>query len=763
MLTYAITIFIGAFLLFQVEPLLARYILPWFGGTPAVWITCMLFFQLLLVAGYAYSHLIAARLTARRQASVHIAIVSACVVLMGALALIWQSPITPGPNWKPLTPDFPVTGIFGLLVVSIGLPFFILSTTGPLLQTWYARSHQGVSPYRLYALSNIGSLLALVTYPFVVEPALSLRAQALLWSVLFGVFSIGVVLCARSIHRVALADHPAELAESADAQVVVPSRSTRLLWIALATVPSVMLLATTNQLCQQVAVVPFLWVLPLAIYLLSFVLCFDNQRWYRRGVFHPMLGAAVFIALAVLVRPTANILIQIVTYSMLLFGICMVCHGELVRLKPHERYLTSFYLMVAIGGALGGIFVVVVAPWLFTGYWEFHLAIWMSLLMLMIVLMRSPNSWIHQRSPAAAIALLAGAILLPELIATNSLHGAILRASEASHLIPAFAAVGLMSAVAFQKNSPLGRRWPGSIVQACSILALFVIGGALLVEIEGNRANNQIASRNFYGTLGVYSVDSQNREGHYYMLRHGQIIHGEQYTAADKRYQPTTYYGPESAIGLVMLNHPRRFAFNPHDRSLRIGAIGLGVGTIAAYGLPGDYIRFYEINPAVTKIADESGYFTYLRDSRARIEIVPGDARLSMERELANGNPQAFDVLVLDAFAGDAIPVHLLTVEAFAIYLRELNPDGVIAIHVTNRYLDLQPVIREIADHFGLKSARVHQAAGPLVKPGDWIVLARNNSVLGRAPIASKLKPLDSHRKVRLWTDDYSNLFQILK
>jgi hypothetical protein len=760
MLTYAITIFIGAFLLFQVEPLLARYILPWFGGTPAVWITCMLFFQLLLVAGYAYSHLIAARLTARRQAIVHIAIVSACVVLMGALALIWQSPITPGPNWKPLSPDSPVTGIFALLIVSIGLPFFILATTGPLLQTWYARSHQGASPYRLYALSNIGSLLALVTYPFVVEPALSLRAQALIWSLLFGLFSAGVVLCARSIHRVALPDRSAKFA---DARIAVPSRSTRVLWIALATVPSVMLLATANQLCQQVAVVPFLWVLPLAIYLLSFVICFDNQRWYRRAVFHPMLGVAVFIALAVLVRPNANILIQIVTYSMLLFAICMVCHGELVRLKPHERYLTSFYLMVATGGALGGIFAVVVAPWLFTGYWEFHLAIWTSLLMLMIVLMRSPSSWIHERSPAAAIAMLGGAILLPELIATSSLLGAIRRASEASHLIPAFAAMGLMSAVAFQKNSRLCRRWPGSIVQACAILGLLVIGGALIVDIEGNRANSLIASRNFYGTLGVYSVDSQNPEGHYYMLRHGQIIHGEQYSAADKRYQPTTYYGPESAIGLIMLNHPRRLAFNPHDRSLRVGAIGLGVGTIAAYGLRGDYIRFYEINPAVTKIADESGYFTYLRDSRARIEIVPGDARLSMERELANVGPQGFDVLVLDAFAGDAIPVHLLTIEAFAIYQRELNPDGVIAIHVTNRYLDLQPVIRDIADHFRLASARVHQAAGPIVKPGDWIILARNNSVLGRAAIASKLMPLDSQRKVRLWTDDYSNLFQILK
>ncbi len=502
--------------------------------------------------------------------------------------------------------------------------------------------------------------------------------------------------------------------------------------------------------------------LPLAIYLLSFVICFDNQRWYCRGVFHPALAATVFMALVVLCSSDCRIATQIVTYSALLFAICMVCHGELVKLKPNERYLTSFYLMVAIGGALGGVFVVVIAPWLFTGYWEFHLAIWSGILMLFVVLMRDPNSWIHERKPIVAMRLLSGAIVLPELIGATDLAGAISRAGP--HLLPAFVAVGLMSAVAFQKHSQMARRRRGSIVQASAILGLAVVGGVLIVNIAGNRAGSLLASRNFYGTLAIYSVNSQNPEDHYYMLRHGQIIHGEQFSATDKRYQPTTYYGPESAIRLLMLDHPRRFARNPEQRSLRVGAIGLGVGTIAAYGTPGDYIRFYEINPAVTKIATgEHEYFTYIRDSRARIEIVPGDARLSMERELADGKPQAFDVLMLDAFAGDAIPVHLLTIEAIEIYLRELNPDGVLAIHVTNRHLDLQPVINEIAGHFGLEAKRVHQPDSPLVKPSDWIVLARNNSVLGRAEFTSKLKPLDSHHIVRLWTDDYSNLFQILK
>jgi hypothetical protein len=418
--------------------------------------------------------------------------------------------------------------------------------------------------------------------------------------------------------------------------------------------------------------------------------------------------------------------------------------------------------MVAIGGALGGVFVVAIAPWLFAGFWEFHLAIWTGLLLLFIVLMRDPKSWIHEHRPVLAIALLSSALVLPRVIGASDLVGVISHVTP--HLLPGFVAVGLMSAVAFQKNSRFARRWPGSILQACAILGLLVIGGVLVVDIEGNRANSLTATRNFYGALAVYSVDSQSLEGHYYMLRHGQIVHGEQYSAADKRRQPTTYYGPDSGIGLVMLNHLRRIARNPRDRAIRVGAVGLGIGTIAAYGLPGDYFRFYEINPAVTKIAtDENRYFTYLRDSRARIEIVPGDARLSMERELANRSQQPFDVLVLDAFSGDAIPVHLLTVEAFELYLRELSPNGILAIHVTNRYLDLQPVIREIAQHFGLTSGSIHQSGGPLVKPSDWIVLARNNSVVGEAAFMRRLKPLDSHRKVRLWTDDYSNLFQILK
>jgi hypothetical protein len=764
MLVYAATIFTGAFLLFQVEPLLARYILPWFGGTSAVWITCMLFFQLLLVVGYTYSHLIATRLNPRMQAIVHIAIVTACVLLMGALALIWQSPITPGANWKPLSPDFPISRIFILLIVSIGMPFFILSTTGPLLQSWFARLHPGTSPYRLYALSNVGSLLALVTYPFLVEPALTLRAQAILWSLLFVAFAVGVGLCGLSLAQFADSNAHSLDVGIASASQSAPTRTDYSLWIALAAVASVMLLATTNQICQEVAVVPFLWVLPLAIYLLSFIICFDSERWYRRGIFHPALGLAIFLSCLILCRSNANIFSQVLIYCVLLFAACMVCHGELVKLKPADKYLTSFFLMVAVGGALGGIFAAVIAPRIFTGYWEFHLAIWTSALMLFIAVLRDRESWIHERRPITAMLLAAGALTLPQLLGDETLAGAMHHLGNLKHFVGAFVALGLLGAVVFRKDSRITGQRPGLMVQGGVVAGLIVVGGVLLVSIGANLITSSFTTRNFYGALSIYSLNRDDPEKHTFKLRHGRIVHGIQYTALDRKDVPVSYYGYDSGLGLLMAHIRRRFTVDPRDRSIRIGAIGLGIGTVVAYGKSGDYIRFYEINPAVTKIAtDPNGFFTYLRDTPAKVDIIPGDARLSMEREVANDNLQGFDVLIVDAFAGDAIPVHLLTREALEIYLRELNPSGVLAIHISNRYLDLRPVVHELAERFKLHSGWVHSPGGPLSQQSDWILLARDDQVLGQAEVASRLQSLDSQRRVRLWTDDYSNLFQILR
>ena len=525
-----------------------------------------------------------------------------------------------------------------------------------------------------------------------------------------------------------------------------------------------MLLATTNQICQEVAPVPFLWVLPLAIYLLSFIICFDSERWYHRGIFHPALGVAIFLGCIVLCRSTANIFFQVLTYCVLLFAACMVCHGELVKLKPAERHLTSFFLMIAVGGALGGIFAAVIAPSIFTGYWEFQLAIWASALMLFIVVMRESQSWIHEHWPLTATLLVASALTLPQLIGDESITDATHRIVSGHQLLAIAVALGLLAAAAFRKDSILNRKRPGLIVQAGVVAGLVVVGGVLLVSIAANLVTSSLTTRNFYGALSVYSIDNNDPEKHSFKLRHGLIAHGIQYTAPDKRHLPLAYYGPDSGLGLLMAHLPRRSAPDPLDRSIRIGDIGLGIGTVAGFGQRGDYIRFYEINPAVTKIAtDPNGFFTYLRDSSAKVEIIPGDGRLSMEREVAGGNSQRFDVLVVDAFAGDAIPVHLLTVEAFGIYLRELNPDGVLAIHVSNRYLDLRPVIHELADRFNLHSGWIHSDGGTFTVGSDWILLARTDEVLGQPEISNKLQSLDSQRKVRLWTDDYSNLFQILK
>src|SRR5215831_15423467 len=367
---YALTIFVGAFLLFQIEPMIAKYLLPWFGGTAMVWTTCLLFFQTLLLAGYTYAHLISRKLAPPRQFIIHLGLIAICVSAMLLPALVSNSPVMPGASWKSAHPAFPVLRILLVLGVSVGLPYFVLSATAPLLQSWFATIYPGASVYRLYALSNLGSLLALLTYPFVVEPTLALRTQANLWAVLYGTFAIGMLLCALPLRsRQALAR--ANVDESAD-----PGAGTKVLWIALAACASVLLYGATGQMTQDVAPIPFLWILPLALYLLSFIICFDGDRWYRRGIFHPLLGVAIFASFLIVIHVNriapvigrtilstqiVTLAIEVGNVSLLLFAGCMVCHGELVRLRPHRRDLTTFYLMVSAGGVLGGLLSVVVA------------------------------------------------------------------------------------------------------------------------------------------------------------------------------------------------------------------------------------------------------------------------------------------------------------------------------------------------------------------------------------------------------------------
>ena len=767
MLAYALTIFLSAFLLFQIQPLIGKAILPWFGGAPAVWTTCMLFFQLLLLCGYAYAHAVASRFTPRSQRRVHVALLALALAGLALATFAWKSPMLPGPGWKPADPENPVRRILALLLVCVGLPYFLLATTGPLLQSWFARERPGVSPYRLYALSNAGSLLALLTYPFAVEPKLNLHAQALVWAGGFVLFAAG---CALLAYRFS-ASAGAAVAAAGDSSVAgaapeaAPTAGRRLLWLALAACASVMLLATTNQLCQEVAAIPFLWVLPLCLYLLSFILCFESDRMYRRGVFGPALALGIGAVACVLNEGfSVPLAVQVAAYAFALFACCMVCHGELVRWKPGPRDLTTFYLMVAAGGALGGLLVGVVAPRIFDGFWEYHAGLFLTGLLAVVVLVLDGGSWLRTGRPwPALVVLLAFAALVFRLRERASFDSAVavLGSALSSARRGALVAGGLLLLFVLMALTLAGWWRPGRPAFAASCLAVSLAFLAILLRadiLEFHR-NSVSVTRNFYGVLTVEELNRELPDLHLLRLRHGRIVHGFQYQSPEKRHLATSYYSDRSGIGLAILLHPHR------ELGLRIGVVGLGVGTIATFARLGDTVRFYDINPDVVRLSlGPHRVFTYLTDCQGKVEVVLGDARLSLERELARGKPQRFDVLAIDAFSSDSIPVHLLTREAISIYLAHLaRPDGILAMHISNRYLDLEPVVKGLADQFHLDASLIDVEDGGAFWGSTWILLSPEGDVLQRSGIDEDAEELDAAKHVRLWTDDYSNLFQVLK
>lgn len=704
MAAYAVATFLGAFLLFQVQPLIARLILPWFGGTPAVWTTCMLFFQIVLLGGYLYAHLVVSKLRPRSQAVAQIAVLVVSVGALVAMKAVWGTPIMPPATWAPPDASLPVLRILAILAVAVGLPYFTLSTTSPLLQGWFSRTHVGRSPYRLYSLSNIGSLLALLSYPVVVEPWLDQRAQSTVWSVAFAAFAAVVITCAVLLWR----KNPASLAIADDPEAASEPDETitawrKLLWIALPAAASALFLATTNQLTEDIAVVPFLWILPLGLYLLSFIICFDKDQWYSRAWYVTALAVAVpGMVYVMYLGLDLPIMRQMAAYLAALFICCMVCHGELVKLKPHAKHLTSFYLAVAFGGALGGVFVAIVAPHVFKGFWEMNISLAFCALVGAAVVWKHSSLWRPLGKPLTAVFALAAVAAL---------------------LIP----------------------WYNS---------------RELSTVPGTK------ERNFYGILQVDDIKGDRAGGELYALRHGRITHGWEFL--DKKYQrvPTSYFGPHSGVGLALRNDPRLRSPNPAQRHLRIGVVGLGAGTLAVYANKGDYLRFYEINPAVAELSGPGGCFTYLRDCPARVSVVLGDGRISLERELKQGHPQRFDVLVLDAFSSDSVPVHLLTEQAFKMYLKQLRDrDSILAVQVTNRALDLRPVVYKVAATLGLSAVYIEDRDPPgLTCWSDWMLLCRNPKVLEYPGIARYTKtPTNMPTNVGLWTDDYHNLFQIIR
>ena len=894
MFRYAVTIFVSAFLLFQVQPLIGRFILPWFGGGPSIWTSCMLFFQILLLGGYLYAHLISVKLKPRTQVMTHLSLLAVSLVFL---------PIAPSDSWKPVADQSPLLQILLLLLATVGGPYFMLSSTGPLMQKWFSQSSPGQSPWRLYALSNIGSLLALLSYPFVFEPWLALRQQVWSWSVVYGAYVVLATWCGIRYlqHQRMAATTSLSTAENIDstaassaedARTKRPGMGTMLLWLGLAACSSAMLLATTNQLCIDVATVPFLWVLPLSLYLISFIICFDSPQWYDRRAFGLLLLACSPVACWVIDEGAdVNISKQVAIYATILFACCMTCHGELVSCKPHARYLTLFYVLISAGGALGGVFVAIVAPYTFHGYWEYHIGLVACCVVTLIawcakrIWLGTPSAafWIWALITAGNVALVAYYVYAPledvidatdetivfgvyglmqfvglimtgalerrwkGLIALWSVLSAVLCAwfvgygtwqfagamSTIRTVIIGSAIVSPIAATAFLWFSHwIDQRWehtafsrfylPGIlyplVAGVCAGLLYFdkikdwqavsfatTTGAALLMEwsargfrgkdraslgfwfwvpaitlilflsnrlaviVESENVVNQnkqtvYTSRNFYGVLRVQKESSEEDEDFIapkYSLTHGQIKHGFQFIDEYWKTQPTTYYGRESGVGIaIQMSRDRQDESD--KRPLRVGVVGLGTGTIAAYGEKGDTFRFYDINPDVAALSDK--FFTYLHDSPARTEIIIGDARIMMEREIAAGQSQQFDILAIDAFSSDAIPVHLLTSECGDIYRQQLRPGGILAVHISNRFLDLNPVSRGLAEHLGWSAYQIENSEDDLagVFSSTWILLT-SDAELGSDPAFLKsVTPWKDDEKILHWTDDYSGLWQVL-
>lgn len=765
---YAITIFLSAFLLFEVQLLLGKYLLPWFGGAAAVWATCMLFFQVLLLAGYAYAHWLSTRLALRGQRRLHLLVVIASLGALLALALSWGTPLLPDGGWKPPDSAAPIGRLLKLLAVAVGLPFFVLATTGALLQAWFAAAHPGVSPYRLYALSNLGSLLGLLSYPFAIEPFVPLNAQAWGWTCGYALFALGIGWCAGRLRAAAT---PASLAGGSGPAAIepaaAPTRGERLLWFALAACASLLLLAVTNQLTQEVAAVPFLWMLPLVLYLFSFILCFDSERRYRPGLYRPMLLVALALASVLLDRGAqAPLLAQIAVWGLVLFVCCVVCHGELARLKPTPRYLTTFYLMLALGGAGGGAFVALIAPLSFNGFWELPIGLVLCAALVFVVALRDRRSFLYRGSPVPAVTVLFAAVWVAVFVVGGHLAGTSvpdgppdLDGPPTNLLLTIGATYLLQRQVRLtMRRSDCAPRVVWRVALTASALGLFVLT-QLFLMLEPTAA--KVASaRSFYGLLDVLEEDAEDPSNHSLRLRHGRILHGIQYQSADRRHEPNSYYGPSSGVALALAHHPAR----PEGRPLRIGVVGLGTGTLAAFGRRGDYLRFYEINPDVLRLAaGPQALFTYLRDTPAAVDTVLGDARLALERELAAGQAQAFDVLAIDAFSSDAIPIHLLTEQAFATYLAHLRDRrGVIAVHISNRFLDLAPVLTGVAARFRLAYALIDTDRQGAEWGSTWVLLTHDAGWL-RTPAIAAAASEKPPRRVLRWTDDFSNLLSVLR
>jgi len=732
---FALTLFANAALLFAVQPMFSKMALPLLGGSASVWNTCMLVFQTLLLGGYLYAHLSTRLLRPRAQVALHVALLA-----VSLLAL----PVAVPAGWTPPPGGAPVPWLVGLLLVGLGLPFFLLSTGAPLLQHWFSRTGHPAAdnPYFLYAASNAGSMLALLAYPFAIEPLLALSSQRRVWSVLYGVVVLLVALCGWTALRREERLSALGSRLSAEATAVAESREPRaeslalwrqrVWWTLLAFAPSSLLLGVTTYLSTDMAAFPLLWVVPLTLYLLTFVLVFARRQllphWLMLRV-HPLLLLPLLVAL--FAGRAGNLLVMAPLHLLLFFVTAMVCHGELSRLRPGPARLTEFYLWLSVGGVLGGVFNVLVAPVLFDSVFEYSL-------MLAVACALRPwpagrASWPELRRDALLPLALGGGVVF-------TLKYLFVGASPLVTIygVPVLGGVAATLCLFFARR-PLR-------------LALGVL--ALLMAAAVGRTTGRppiFADRSFFGVYGVRDLG-----GGYHVLYHGTTLHGAQNRRVDRVREPLTYYRLRGPLGDLF--SVKRLAGRPLD----VGVVGLGAGTVACYARPGDRLTFYEIDPAIERIARDRRLFTYVPDCAPSAPVILGDARVSLDRAPSDAR---YDVLVLDAFSSDAIPVHLLTREALAVYLRHLAPDGVLAVHVSNRYLNLKPVVADLAADAGLVAllgeerslsaedrARMHSAS-------SWVAIARSRAPLEALAVREpRWRALVADPSRRVWTDDYSNV-----
>lgn len=665
---YKFSIFLSALLLFQIQPIASKALLPYFGGASSVWLTCLFFFQAILFVGYWYADRLQ-KLRPRVQVILHI------LLLVGAIAILPISFKAGRSNeLKALAPQYEV---FLLLLTSVGLPYLILSSTSPLWQAWSNRYLKNRYPYYLFSLSNAASLLGLLLYPFLIERYTSLESQTFFWSVGFALFAFIGILQSVHISKYTTAEQQTNADEAER-----PKRIEVVLWFMLSFSGSLLLLAVSNHITQEIAPIPLLWVIPLTLYLLTFILVFAKKQIYSKRVCIYSSLPLMFLAAS---RPewlSISAPLQVAIQCVVLFLFCMLCHGELAKRAPAPQFLTQFYLVTSFAGMIAGLFVAFLAPVIFTGYVEYPFAFHCAIISLIAVMLT--NDRIVDRHP------------LPSALALIALT--------------------------------LGSLW----------LNIFV------VEYS---ADDIERVRNFYGVVAI--KEQQLPDGS--MVRkmaHGATEHGVQLIDEANTKIPTAYYGKESGIGSLLSN------LGGTDRS--IGVIGLGAGTLATYGRSGDTFVFYEINPSVIELAQS--YFSFLKDSAAKVELVEGDGRLMLEAD-----SRQFDVILVDAFSSDAIPVHLLTKEAFAIYLSHLRQDGVLAFHISNKRLDLKPVLAKIAQGYGLSMTFTDTTGSALPVEeyaSIYALFSRENQfqrlVKGAVP-SEDITPAEQE-----WTDSYSNILRFL-